>query len=94
MQLLTAASGVAFLVGVCFPILVLLDPGPSAWAYMVVLVSLHVWALGFLTGGLAGYLASRAGERGSRLRRLAWLLSALNFAAILICLVWNPPGIS
>jgi hypothetical protein len=57
-KFLAVMAGVAFLVGLYFPILVLLDPGPSAMVYGLVLVS------------------------------------ALNVVAILVCLVWNPPGIS
>lgn len=91
---LAGASGAGFLVGLYFPLMVLLDPGPSAMAYGIVLVSFPAWAVGLLSGGLAGYLASRAGRGASRLERCSWLISTLNFAALLICLIWTPPGIS
>ncbi len=91
---LAGASGAGFLVGLYFPLMVLLAPGPSAMAYGIVLVSLPVWAVGSLSGGLAGYLASRTGRAASQLQRCSWLISSLNLSAFLICLIWAPPGIS
>lgn len=93
-KLFASASGAGFLVGLYFPLMVLLDPGPSAMAYGIVLVSLPVWAVGLLSGCLAGYLASRAGRGASQLKRCSWLISTLNLSAFLICLIWAPPGIS
>lgn len=93
-KLLAGASGAGFLVGLYFPLMVLLDPGPSTMAYGIVLVSLPAWAVGLLSGGLAGYLSSRAGRGASQLKRCSWLLSTLNLAAFFICLIWTPPGVS
>lgn len=92
--MLAGVSGAGFLVGLYFPLMVLLDPGPSAAVYGIVLVSLPAWAFGVVTGGLAGYLASQAGRGVSLLQRCSWLISALNLLALLICLIWTPEGIS
>lgn len=91
---LLVLSCVAFLVGLWFPIQVLLEPGPSVMAYGVILVSFPAWGVGALVGGTAGYLLRRMplGRRG--LEYLCWLMVGLNLAAVVICYLWSPEGVS
>lgn len=93
-RIFAGVSCVAFVVGLYFPLMVLLDPGPSAMAYGVVLVSLPAWAVGALSGGLAGYLVRRGGGLAPQLEAFSWLIGGLNLAAAVLCLIWRPPGIS
>lgn len=87
-------SGLGFVSGMYFPVAVLLDPGPSAMVYAMVMVSFPVWTVGVLSGGLAGYLASRAEGTGAPLQRFSWGCGAMNLMAILISWLWSPAGIS
>lgn len=93
-RMMIGASVVCLLVGLYSPVMVLLDPGPSVMAYGIVLFSFPVWALGAVSGGLGGYLASRTEGARPRLRRVAWLLGALNLSAVATGFVWSPPGVS
>lgn len=93
-RMMIGASVVCLLVGLYSPVVVLLDPGPSVMAYGIVLVSFPVWAMGAVSGGLGGYMASRADGARARLTRVAWLVGALNLSAIAIGFMWSPPGIS
>ncbi len=87
-------SGVGFIVGLWFPIQVLLDPGPSAMAYGIILVSFPAWGAGALTGGTAGYLLRRKPRGRPGLEILCWLMVGLNLAAVVICYLWSPEGVS
>lgn len=87
-------SCVGFGVGLYFPFLILLDPGPSVAAYLVVLVSFPSWAVGAVSGGTAGYLLWRADRAAPGLRRFSWFISGLNALAVIACAVWSPAGIS
>lgn len=93
-RVFTGGSCSSFVLGLYFPLMVLLDPGPSAMAYGIVLVSFPAWAVGVLSGGVAGYLEWRAGPVAPRLERFAWLLGGLNLVAVVLCLIWRPAGIS
>lgn len=87
-------SGVAFIVGLWFPIQVLLEPGPSVVAYGVILVSFPAWGVGALAGGAAGYLLRRTPPGRPGLEALCWLMVGLNLAAVVICHLWSPEGVS
>jgi hypothetical protein len=97
-RLLAGLSCLGFVVGLYFPLMVLMDPGPSARAYGILLVSFPAWSVGALSGGVAGYLAGRgegrAAGRAPRLARLSWWIGGLNLAAIVLCLIWQPAGVS
>lgn len=95
---LAGLSSLGFVVGLYVPLMVVLDPGPSSMAYGIVLVSFPAWGVGVLSGGVAGYLAGR-GEgrvegRAARLARFSWWIGGLNLVALVICLTWQPPGVS
>lgn len=93
-RLLAGLSCLGFAAGLYFPLLVLLDPGPSAMAYGIVLVSFPAWGVGALSGGAAGYLAGRAEGEADRLARFSWWIGGLNLVALVLCLIWSPPGVS
>lgn len=87
-------SCLGFVFGLFFPLMVLLDPGPSAMAYSILLVSFPAWGVGALSGGLAGYLAGRAEGGAERLAKFAWWVGGLNLVALVLCLMWRPAGVS
>lgn len=93
-KVLAGLSCLGFLVGLYFPLMVLLDTGPSAMAYGIVLVSFPAWGVGALSGSLAGWLAGREEGRLPRLARLSWWIGGLSLLALVLCLIWRPGGVS
>lgn len=88
------ASAILFVAGFAFPLATFLDPGPSVLAYGIILVSVPIWVLGAASAGAVAWGLFRRRPEAVRLRRLALLLCALNLAAIALCWVWNPEGVS
>lgn len=93
-RFLLVLSCVAFVVGLWFPVHVLLEPGPSVMAYGIILVSFPAWGLGALVGGTAGYLLRRTPKAGSLIEALCWTMVGLNLAAVAFCYLWSPEGVS
>lgn len=87
-------SAVSLAGGSYFPLATLADPGPSALAYGILLVSFPAWALGAISGGVAGYLARRSDRPFGMLQGASWALCGTNAAAIVACWIWQPAGIS
>lgn len=85
---------VAFVVGLYFPVWVLLDGEPSAMAYGVLLVSFPAWAVGALSAGGAGYVLKRAEGAMPRLQGFSWLVCGLNVIVAIACAIWSPTAIS
>lgn len=93
-RFLAALSCLAFVSGMYFPLAVLMDSPPSGMVYGMVIVSFPAWTIGVLSGGLAGYLGSRAEDASRRLQRFSWVCGAINATAIVASWLWSPAGIS
>jgi len=105
---LLVVSAVALIGGGWFPLLAWRDPGPSAAAYGIILVSFPGWSIGALSAAAAGVIsrstaksAALEGREGAHTTRplralhgIAWILCALNLAAIAACWAWSPEGIN
>lgn len=91
---LLASSGAALLVGLYVPAAIVLDSSPSIMVYGLVLFSFPLWLIGCVCAAVAGWLLRRGKANRTAFDRIPWLLTALNLLSILLCLVWQPAGIS
>ncbi len=93
-KLALVASSFLFVTGLGFPLATVADPGPSVFAYGILLVSIPAWLLGAALAGAAAWRLGRRWPESSRMRRLAWTLCAINLVAITVCWIWDPEGVS
>lgn len=91
---LLAGSGASLLLGLTMPVAILLDNSPSVMVYGLILLSFPLWLLGCILAGIAGGLLDRRQPNQIAIKRITWTLGILNLLAILLCLAWQPAGVS